>query len=148
MLSREYRDSKGANTALLRNLAVVLLTKGSIKTTEMRAKRAKRFVEYLISKAREGGLANRRRVIAALGGKEEVTSYLFDKIAPRFQSRASGFTRIIRIGERRGDSSLIVKLELLDRPSQTGAEKNVKPEKVQAEKTKRAVKRLVVKKNE
>ena len=114
MLQREYRDSKGANVALLRSLAISLITKGSVKTTEARAKKAKRFVENLISKAKGDNLAARRYVLAELGGNREVSSALFSRVTPLFKGRASGFTRVIRIGRRRGDAALLVKLELVE----------------------------------
>jgi large subunit ribosomal protein L17 len=99
--------------ALMRNLARALIEHERIITTVEKAKEARRFVEKLITLAKRGDLHARRLVLARLPDRE-IVSKLFDEIAPRFQDRPGGYTRIIKRHERRlGDGGQTAFLELL-----------------------------------
>src|SRR5437588_8339575 len=99
--------------ALMRNLTRALIEHERIITTVEKAKEARRFVEKLITLAKKGTLHARRLAVARLHDKEAV-SKLFKEIAPRFQERAGGYTRVIKRHERRlGDGGRTAFLELL-----------------------------------
>ncbi len=98
--------------ALYRNLATDLLRYERIQTTEAKAKEVRRLAEEMITKAKGGGLHARRQAMAELYDPL-VVDKLFATLAPRFQERPGGYTRIIRIGPRKGDAAPLVQLELV-----------------------------------
>lgn len=86
-------------TALLRGLALSLIEHGKIKTTEAKAKELRPYVERLVTSAKEGSVAARRRVSTRLGEPTtDAVSKLFSDIAPKYKERAGGYTRIIKMG--------------------------------------------------
>ncbi len=100
--------------ALLRNQATQLLRHGRITTTIPKAKELRSFVEPLITIAKRGDLAARRRVLEDIHDKEVVRK-LFDEIAPRMQDRPGGYTRILKLAERRkGDGTQLALIELVE----------------------------------
>lgn len=99
--------------ALYKNLITSLIVNGHIKTTEAKAKAIKGQVDKLMSKAKKGSLHHRRSIDAYLN-RRSVVNKLVDEIAPQTGKRKSGFTRIIRLGARPGDNSMMVKLEFVD----------------------------------
>ena len=99
--------------ALYANLAGSLIEHGRIKTTEAKAKAVKPFAEQMITLGRRGDLAARRQAIAELRS-QDVVHQLFAEVAPRFADRPGGYTRIVKLGPRYGDSAPIVYLELVD----------------------------------
>ena len=121
-----------------RNMAASLIQHGSIRTTEAKAKYLRRFVEKLITVAKKGTLHARRQVISRLQDRDmytydektndyeieeqTVVQKLFDEIAPRYDDRPGGYTRIIHLAERRiGDAGKQVILQLIeDEPSRAG----------------------------
>ncbi len=98
--------------ALYRNLATDLLRYEKIQTTEAKAKEVCRFAEAMITKAKDGSLHARKQVLSELYD-EGVVNKLFGTLAPRFQDRPGGYTRIIKIGPRKGDAAPLVQLELV-----------------------------------
>ena len=98
--------------ALFRSSISSLFLKEEIKTTLAKAKASKGLVDKLITKAKKGTLHNQRLIHAFLQNKK-ATKKLVKEIAPRFGKRISGFTRIIRLGKRRGDGASMVKMKLL-----------------------------------
>jgi large subunit ribosomal protein L17 len=98
--------------ALYRNLATDLLRYEKIRTTEAKAKEVRQLAEEMITKAKSGTLHARRQVLAELYDPT-VVDKLFATLAPRFQDRPGGYTRIIRIGPRKGDAAPMVQLELV-----------------------------------
>ncbi|MGI6177506.1 MAG: 50S ribosomal protein L17 [Eubacterium sp.] len=98
--------------SMLRNLTTDLLREGRIQTTENRAKEVKRETEKLITMAKTDNLANRRRAMAYLYD-ETVVNNLFETIAPKYEDRQGGYTRILKLGPRRGDAAEVVFLELV-----------------------------------
>jgi large subunit ribosomal protein L17 len=107
--------------ALLRNQAVALLRHERINTTVPKAKELRSFVERLITTAKrgltEGGDSSRalhaRRLVRRDLADKEVARKLFDSIAPRFSTRAGGYTRLLRLGRRQGDDAELAQLELI-----------------------------------
>jgi large subunit ribosomal protein L17 len=103
--------------SLLHNQVRQLFEHGAIRTTETRAKEVRRIAERLITTAKRNDLHSRRltrRVIGTStpGHGEDLVKKLFDQIMPQMQDRPGGYTRILKIGQRRGDAAPIVKLEL------------------------------------
>ncbi len=98
--------------AMLRNLVTDLLREGRISTTECRAKEARREAEKLITLAKRGDLHARRQALAYIYDESVVTK-LFDEIAPNYADRNGGYTRILKLGPRRGDCAEVVFLELV-----------------------------------
>ncbi len=98
--------------ALYRNLISELLDHEKIHTTEAKAKEVRQLAEEMITKAKGGSLHSRRRALAELY-EPRVVDKLFDTLAPRFSDRPGGYTRIIRIGPRKGDAAPMVLLELV-----------------------------------
>ena len=129
--------------AMWRNMAVSLFTHGQITTTLPKAKSVKPFVEKLISAAKKGDLASRRRVIKALGdpimvkhedhedvqrnrygeltGGPKVVKVLFEEIAPKYADRTGGYTRIIKLAKHRiGDGASLCVLQLVGGDDESG----------------------------
>lgn len=98
--------------AMLRNLMTDLFRYERIRTTQPRAEEVQREAEKLITKARLGTLHARRQVLASLYD-EAVARKLMDEIAPKFKERPGGYTRITKLGFRRGDSAPMAQLELV-----------------------------------
>ncbi|MCU0504767.1 MAG: 50S ribosomal protein L17 [Chloroflexi bacterium] len=110
---RKLSRKQGPRLALYRNLVVSVLRYERVKTTEAKAKEVRPQVERMITLAKRGDLSARRAVIAALPDEPLVISKLFDEIAPKYADRTSGYTRIVRVGQRQGDAAPIVQLELV-----------------------------------
>ncbi len=100
---------------MLANLAQSLFEHGRITTTAMRAKRLRPFAERLITFAKRGDLASRRRVMGVIHDKSVVHT-LFTEIGPAFADRAGGYTRITKVGTRKGDNAPLAVIELVDGP--------------------------------
>ena len=100
---------------LLANLAAALFTHKRITTTETKARRLRPLAEQLITKAKRGDLHARRRVLAVIGDKS-VVHELFTIIAPQVADREGGYTRITKIGNRKGDNAPMAVIELVLEP--------------------------------
>lgn len=100
---------------LLANLAAALFTHKSITTTETKAKRLRPLAERLVTFAKRGDLHARRRVLAVIGDKA-VVHELFAVIAPQVADREGGYTRITKIGNRKGDNAPMAVIELVLEP--------------------------------
>ncbi|GKX68846.1 50S ribosomal protein L17 [Inconstantimicrobium mannanitabidum] len=98
--------------AMLRNLVTSLLKHGKIETTETRAKEARCLAEKMITLGKRGDLHARRQVLSFVT-EEEVVKNLFDNIAPKYAERNGGYTRMLKVGQRRGDAAEVVILELV-----------------------------------
>jgi large subunit ribosomal protein L17 len=101
--------------AMLRNMATSLLRHETIRTTLPKAKELRRVVEPLITLGKDDSDANRRRAFAQLRDAEVVVK-LFETLGPRFKTRPGGYTRILRMEERAGDSAPMALMQLLDQP--------------------------------
>ncbi|MBX6350124.1 MAG: 50S ribosomal protein L17 [Clostridia bacterium] len=103
---------RDARRALFRSLITALFRHEAIVTTEAKAREVDRLAEKLITKAKAGDLHARRQAAAVLLD-EDVLKKLFDTLAPRYAERPGGYTRILRLGPRRGDGAPLVRLELV-----------------------------------
>lgn len=112
MAYRKLSRKSGPRRALLRSLVTALLKNGRIETTAAKAKAIQPVTEKMITLAKQGDLHARRRALAYLY-EETVVKELFEKIGPRCEVRAGGYTRIIPLGPRRGDSAPMVIIELV-----------------------------------
>jgi len=99
--------------SLLRNLSRDVIQHERIKTSQAKAKAVKPEVEKLITLAKGGDLHARRQALSALGQDRFVVHKLFEEIAPRYVERPGGYTRIVKLGPRRSDSTEMVFLELV-----------------------------------
>ena len=99
--------------AMLRNLVTSFLENGKIETTVTRAKETRSMAEKMITLGKKGTLAARRQALAYIT-KEDVVTKLFNEIAPKYAERNGGYTRIYKLGERRGDGAQMAILELVD----------------------------------
>ncbi|MEU9184109.1 50S ribosomal protein L17 [Streptomyces sp. NPDC048484] len=98
---------------LLANLAKSLFEHGKITTTEAKARRLRPYAERLVTKAKKGDLHNRRQVLSVITDKSIVHT-LFTEIGPRYENRPGGYTRITKIGNRRGDNAPMAVIELVE----------------------------------
>jgi large subunit ribosomal protein L17 len=109
---RKLRRTSEQRLALLRSLAMSLITHGAVETTEAKAKELRPFVEKLITKSKVGTLHARR-----IAGKHVQTraaaDILFHDVAPKFATRAGGYTRILKTGFRKGDGAEMARIELI-----------------------------------
>jgi large subunit ribosomal protein L17 len=110
---RKLSRKMGPRLALYKNLTDSVLRYERVQTTEAKAKEIRSRVEQMITLAKQGDLAARRSVVAAFPNEPLVVNKLFDEIAPKYADRNSGFTRIVKIGLRRGDAAPIVQIELV-----------------------------------
>ncbi|WBB85385.1 50S ribosomal protein L17 [Micromonospora sp. WMMC264] len=124
---------------MLANLATALFQHGKIQTTETKARRLRPLAEQLITKAKRGDLASRRRVLGVVKDKDVVYA-LFDQIAPRYANRNGGYTRIVKTGPRKGDAAPMAIIELVEElqvaepkaNKKTSARKAAQQDKVEA----------------
>ena len=108
-LSRDSAHRK----ALLMNLSKELIEHERIKTTQAKAKAVKPEVEKLITLAKRGDLHARRQAMSKLGQDRFLVHKLFEEVAPRYAERPGGYTRILKIGQRAGDATEMVFIELV-----------------------------------
>ncbi len=123
---RQIGSDAAHGKAILRSLALALLTHERIKTTEMRAKEVRGLVDRIITWGKKGDVHSRRLIIAALGGEKklinpatgkqdlEMSYRVIHDIAPRFAERPGGYTRILKLGPRKGDNASMVILEFVE----------------------------------
>ncbi len=112
-LVKHFSRKSGPLKALIRGLMVSLVEHGRIKTTVTRAKEVRRHIEKVVTLGRKGDLNSTRLVIAKLANKD-LGLDLVKNIAPRFKDRPGGYTRVIKIGRRPGDTAEMAFLEFVD----------------------------------
>ena len=100
--------------SLLANQVKDIIMYEKITTTETRAKEVRKFVDKMITYGKDGSLVARRKALAFLHNDKAVVSKIFNELAPRYAERNGGYTRIIKLTERKGDDALTVRLELVD----------------------------------
>ncbi len=110
---RKFGRSKNQKKALVNSLALNLILKGKIRTTEPKAKELRPFVEKLITKAKKGDLSARKFLISKLFNRKEEVAKLFDIIAPKYKGRSGGYTRIMKLGARKSDGSKMAIIEFV-----------------------------------
>ena len=106
------RDSKHRRS-MLANLTKAVIMNERIQTTQDRAKETRKFVDKMITYGKKGDLVSRRKALAFLHNDKEVVNKLFNDLNKRYEKRNGGYTRIIKLNERKGDDTLVVILELV-----------------------------------
>ncbi len=110
---RKFGRDKNQRKALLSSLALNLIVRGKIKTTEPKAKELRPFIEKLITKAKKGDMATRRVVIAKLSNRSKEVKKLFEVIAPKYADKKGGYTRVLKLGVRKADGAPMAQIELI-----------------------------------
>ena len=116
--------------AMLSNMMTSLFINERVTTTQTRAKELKRTAERVLTCAKKGDLHARRQVLRIIADKQ-VVAKLFDELAPRYKSRNGGYTRVIKLGPRRGDGAFMSIVELVDRPGAAAEENQEAAEEAQ-----------------
>lgn len=114
MAYRKLGRTNKHRRSMLANLTRDVIMKEKIETTETRAKEVRKFVDKMISYGKDGSLVARRKALAFLHNDTEAVKKVFDDLAPRYAKRNGGYTRILKLNERRGDDALTVILELVE----------------------------------
>jgi large subunit ribosomal protein L17 len=110
--SRRFGGSASHQKLMMANLVASLVAAEAIETTEAKAKAMRPVAERMITKARKGDLHNFRQVLSYLGDVE-MTTKLFDDVGPRYENRPGGYTRILKLGPRKGDNAPMARIELV-----------------------------------
>ena len=110
--SRKLGRTSDHRKAMLRAMVTFLLENGRIETTVTRAREVRSMTEKMITLAKEGSLHSKRQIFAYVT-KETVAKKLCDEIAPQYAERNGGYTRVVKIGPRRGDAAEMAVIELV-----------------------------------
>ena len=113
MAYRKLGRNNQVRRSILAGLTKDVIMHESIITTEARAKEVRKFVDKMITYGKKGTLVSRRKALAFLHNDNEVVAKVFNDLAKRYETRNGGYTRIIKLNERRGDDALEVKIELV-----------------------------------
>ena len=118
MAYRKLGRTNKHRRSMLANLTKDLIMHEKIETTETRAKEVRKFVDKMITYGKNGSLVSRRKALAFLQNDNVAVSKVFNDLAVRFAKRDGGYTRILKLTERRGDDALIVILELVEKDAE------------------------------
>ncbi|MEK7471381.1 MAG: 50S ribosomal protein L17 [Patescibacteria group bacterium] len=110
---RKFGRDKTQKKALLNSLALNLIMREKIKTTEPKAKELRPFMEKLVTRAKGGSLATRRLIIAKLSNRSSEVKKLFDVIAPKYADKKGGYTRVLKLGARKSDGAKMAIIEFV-----------------------------------
>ncbi len=113
MKYRKLGRNNQIRRSILAGLTKTVIMNETVVTTEARAKEVRKFVDKMITYGKDGSLVSRRKALAFLHNDNEVVKKVFNDLAKRYENREGGYTRIVKLGERRGDDALEVKLELV-----------------------------------
>ncbi len=127
-VGRQLGRNASHRDAMYRNMVTSLFEHGRIETTDAKAKELRKIAEKLITMGRDNNLAARRRALGYVKSRKVVTK-LFDEISPGFGARPGGYTRIVKVGNRRGDNAPISILELVTEEYKPSAQKKKSPAK-------------------
>jgi large subunit ribosomal protein L17 len=109
---RRFGGSAAHQKAMMGNLVASLIAAEALVTTESKAKALRPVAERIITKARKGGVHRHRQVVSLIGDKD-MAHKLFEEIAPRYEDRPGGYTRILKLGPRHGDNAPMARIELV-----------------------------------
>ncbi len=109
---RRFGGDAAHQKAMMGNLVASLIAAEALVTTEAKAKALRPVAERIITKARKGGVHQHRQVVAFIRDKD-MAHKLFSDIAPRYEDRAGGYTRILKLGPRHGDNAPMARIELV-----------------------------------
>ena len=110
---RKFARVRKVRVALINSLALNLIVRGKIKTTEPKAKELRPFIEKLVTSAKANDMATRRLVISKLSNRRPEVKKLFDTIAPKYADRKGGYTRILKLGRRKSDGAKMAVIEFV-----------------------------------
>jgi large subunit ribosomal protein L17 len=110
--SRRFGGNAAHQRLMMANLVASLVAAEAIVTTEAKAKALRPVAERVITKARRGGLHNHRQILAYVGD-QEIAAKLMDDVGPRYADRPGGYTRILKLGPRKGDNAPMARIELV-----------------------------------
>mgnify|MGYP000474585580 CR=1 FL=1 len=131
---RKLGRKKSHRELMLRNLVTSLFEKESVTTTEAKAKEARRLAERIVTLAKRGDLHSRRLVLRHIRNAA-IVKKIFETIAPRFEDRQGGYTRILKLSRRRGDAAPMAILELTEKTKVEVEEEGKKGKKGKAERS-------------
>ena len=114
MAYRKLGRTNKHRRSMLANLTRNVIINERIETTEARAKEVRKFVDKMITYGKNGSLVSRRKALAFMQNDNVATKKVFDDLAKRYANRNGGYTRILKLDERRGDDALMVVLELVE----------------------------------
>ena len=100
--------------SILAGLTKTVISNGYVVTTEARAKEVRKLVDKMITYGKKGTLVSRRKALAFLHNDARVVDIIFNDLAKKYETRNGGYTRILKLNERKGDDALEVRLELVD----------------------------------
>lgn len=109
---KKIGTSQSHKKAILMNLAAEIFKYGKVKTTQVRAKEVRPLVDKIVSLAKKGDVHARRQVLSMLGSRE-LTHQIFSEVAPKYEERNGGYTRLLKVGFRKGDAAPLVIIELV-----------------------------------
>ncbi len=110
---RKFGRDKTQKRALLNSLALNLIVREKIKTTEPKAKELRPFVEKLVTRAKKGDLATRKLIVAKLSNRKQEVKKLFDVLAPRYADKKGGYIRVLKLGARKSDGAKMAIVEFV-----------------------------------
>jgi large subunit ribosomal protein L17 len=110
---RKFGRTTGARSALMKSLALSLITHGRITTTLAKAKELRPYVEKIVTKGKTANTGSKRLVIAKLINRKTEVKKLFDEIVPKYKTRNGGYTRILKLPPRLSDSSKMAIIEFV-----------------------------------
>ena len=113
MAYRKLGRTNKHRRSMLATLTKQVILNEKITTTETRAKEVRKFVDKMITYGKDGSLVARRKALAFVHNDKKVVDKVFNELVPRYQERNGGYTRILKMEERRGDDALMVILELV-----------------------------------
>ena len=114
MAYRKLGRTNKHRRSMLANLTKDLIMNERIETTETRAKEVRKFVDKMITYGKDGSLVARRKALAFLHNDKDTVNKVFTELAPKYANRNGGYTRLIKLNERRGDDAMQSRLELVD----------------------------------
>jgi large subunit ribosomal protein L17 len=111
--TRKFGRDKTQKRALLNSLALNLIVREKIKTTEPKAKELRPFIEKLVTRAKGGNMATRRLIMAKLSNGGREVKKLFEVIAPKYADKKGGYTRVLKLGARKSDGAKMAVIEFV-----------------------------------
>lgn len=110
---RKFGRVKNQRNALVNSLALNLIVREKIKTTEPKAKELRPFIEKIVTKAKVDNVANRRIITSKLSNRKKEVKKLFEVIAPKYIDKKGGYTRVLKLGARKSDGAKMAVIEFV-----------------------------------
>jgi len=109
---RKFDMPTSQRNQMFRTITSAVIVRGGVQTTEARAKEARRLVEKMVTLGKRGTIHARRQALAYIDDRD-VVQKLFDEVAPKYVDRPGGYTRVVKLGQRKGDAARIARIELV-----------------------------------